>query len=161
MAPAPLNAEPSQLEERIAHHLQPKSYVEAAEENLNGSHNETNETPSQYVGQGEDDAPRSPLRKPHKKSSSLRINGLNHKTSNQSILVENYQDKDGQPLTSVKPKDFEENVQLSAKGRAHEGQPQHSELVSGRRAGANWERKCEHVPLCSHPPLRLSPLTNL
>ena len=138
MAPSPLNAEPSQPEEREELHLPPKTYVDAAAESLDGESEKDNHTPSQYIGQGEDDAPRSPLRKPHKRNGSLRVNGLRSKTSTQSLLVEKFQDRDGEHLTSIDPLDSEHSNQQTQKSlsRRTEG----GELVSGRRAGAGWEK---------------------
>ncbi|MCJ1397111.1 diacylglycerol O-acyltransferase 1 [Xylographa trunciseda] len=133
-----LNAEPSQPEVREEQHLPPKTYVEAAVENVNGGSEKENTAPSQYIGQGEDDAPRSPLRKPHKRNGSLRVNGLRSKTSAQSLLVEKFQDKDGEHLTSINPLDSEDSGQQTQKSPSR--RTGGGELVSGRRAGAGWER---------------------
>ncbi|MCJ1281978.1 diacylglycerol O-acyltransferase 1 [Xylographa opegraphella] len=142
MASSPLNAESSQPQEREAQHLPPKTYVDAAMENLNGDSEKENSAPSQYIGQGEDDAPRSPARKPHKRNGSLRVNGLRNKTSSQSLLVEKFQDRDGEHLTSINPLDSEDGGQQIHKSpsRRTEG----GELVSGRRAGAGWEKSGIH-----------------
>ena len=142
MAPLPLNPEPSRPEERAEKHLLQKSYVDAAIENLGSETEKESNNRSQYIGQGEDDAPRSPVRKPHKRNGSVRSNGaLKHKRSDSSFLVQDYADRDGEKLTSVKPFDFEESLVLARKEmpvtKRHKGEP---ELVSGRQAGAGWER---------------------
>ena len=138
MASSPLNAEPSRPHEREEQHLLPKTYVDAAVENLNGDDEKEKNAPSQYIGQGEDDAPRSPLRKPHKRNGSLRVNGLRNKTSAQSLLVEKFQDRDGEHLTSINPLDSEDSGQQTQKSPSR--RTGGGELVSGRRAGAGWER---------------------
>ncbi|MCJ1471880.1 diacylglycerol O-acyltransferase 1 [Lambiella insularis] len=138
MDKAQLNPEPSQPKERAEQHLPPKSYVDAATENLDGETEKETESSSQYFGEGEDDAPRSPLRKPHKRNGSVRVNGLKNKSSAQSVLVEKFQDRDGEHLTSVKPLDFDESNEPNRKDPAKPTVA--AELVSGRRAGAGWER---------------------
>ena len=88
----------------------------------------------QYIGQGEDDAPRSPMRKPHKKSSSVRINGHSRdkEDTTSQLMVERFQDKDGEHLTTVK--------QYRSHGKAETQVRRSDELVSGRRVGTKWER---------------------
>ena len=92
--------------------------------------------PEQYTGKGEDDLPRSPVRKVIKKSSSSRMNGhtRNSEGSLSSLVVEKFQDRDGEHLTTIKQ--FHRNGQQ---------QNQRSdELLSGRRVGTKWERyKCD------------------
>lgn len=86
----------------------------------------------QYTGQGEDDLPRSPVRKVVKKSSSSRINGhgRNKEGSMSQLMVQKFQDKDGEHLTTMK--------QYQLNGQA---QNQRSdELLSGRRVGTKWEK---------------------
>ena len=88
--------------------------------------------PEQYTGKGEDDLPRSPVRKVIKKSSSSRMNGhtRNKEGSLSSLVVEKFQDRDGEHLTTIKQ--FHQNGQQ---------QNQRSdELLSGRRVGTKWER---------------------
>ncbi|MCJ1431771.1 diacylglycerol O-acyltransferase 1 [Xylographa pallens] len=153
MASSPLNAEPSQPQEREEQHLPPKTYVDAAVENLTGDSEKDNNTPSQYIGQGEDDAPRSPLRKPHKRNGSLRVNGLRNKTSAQSLLVEKFRDRDGEHLTSINPLDSEDSGQQTQKSPSR--RTGGGELVSGRRAGAGWEKSGCVSSLPSHTPDRI------
>lgn len=78
--------------------------------------------PREYTGQGEDDAPRSPKKKAHKKSGSMRLNGHSKpkEPDASNLITEDFQDKNGARLTTLKRAD--------------------TELVSGRKAGAGWER---------------------
>lgn len=132
MASAILNAEPSLLRDRDKNQLLPESYANAVEQNLNlGSSNEQI-PPAQYTGQGEDDAPRSPRKKTHKKGGSLRMNGYQppRRKETSIVVVEDFQDKDGEHLTGLKRNDT-------------------IELVSGRKAGAGWEKsQCEPPSGC-------------
>lgn len=97
--------------------------------------------PPQLSGTGEDATPRSPQKKTHKKSGSVQLNGAtNSKVQNATDLVEDqlngrsqhrvqdssdlveeeFVDRNGDHLTSLRRAD--------------------TELVSGRRAGAGWEK---------------------
>lgn len=131
--PATLNPEPSLPAERKQQHLSPKSYVEAAEENVDTFSQNGRPPPELYSGQGEDATPRSPRRTPHKKSGSIKTNGISKEKTDGQVLVEKYEDKDGEHLVSVK--------QAGDRGK---GKPlaarRNSELVSGRKAGAGWEQ---------------------
>ena len=123
MASAILNAEPSLPKERELNQLPPKLYAHAAEENLRLGSRKEQVPPAQYTGQGEDDAPRSPRKKTHKKSGSLRMNGqqaLKRKETS-VVVVEGFQNRDGEHLTGLKRNDT-------------------IELVRGREAGAGWEK---------------------
>lgn len=77
---------------------------------------------TQFSGTGEDDTPRSPKKKVHKKSGSVQLNGHSKpKVQDASDLVEeDLKDRNGGHLTSLRRAD--------------------TELVSGRRAGAGWEK---------------------
>lgn len=55
-----------------------------------------------YAGRGEDAAPRTPTRSPHKKSASLRVNGFSKDNKGSSVIVERYEDKDGEHLVSIR-----------------------------------------------------------
>jgi len=147
MAPAPLNPEPSRPEERKEHHLPPKTYKDATEENLGSEAEKENRNPLQYIGQGEDTTIRSPSRKPsHKRNGSIKINGLKYKKSDTHLLVEDFEDKDGQKLTSTKPYDFAEAIELDESEKPVR-RKEDKELVSGRKAGAGWERSGSVKPL--------------
>lgn len=124
-----MNAEHSNLEERKAQHLTPKSYAGAADEGLgNGS------APQMYAGQGEAAALRSPRRNMHGTSGSLRLNGHNKDSKSKSTVVERFRDKDGDHLVSLaQESSFTNGKPLAARRR-------NSELLSGRKAGARWEQ---------------------
>ena len=111
--------------------LLPKSYVDAAKENVDTFSHNGRPPPELYSGQGEDAAPRSPRRSLHKKSGSIKTNGVSKEKKDGQVVVERYEDKDGEHLVSIR--------QAWDRGR---GKPmaarRNSELVSGRKAGAGW-----------------------
>lgn len=128
---AALNAEPSLPADRQQQHLPPKSYVDAAEENLDALRRHGT-TPELYAGQGEEEVQRSPRRNPQKKPGSSRANGVS-KDKKDHVIVEKFQDKDGEHLVSMTP------GWDSQRGKSKPGR-RNSELVSGRKAGARWEQ---------------------
>lgn len=84
--------------------------------------------PEQYSGNGENEGPRSPVRRSKRRQISGHSRDKNDSIS--QLVVEKFQDKDGEHLTTVK------QIQ-------RDGQPQtqrSDELVSGRRVGTKWER---------------------
>lgn len=131
-APAALNPEPSRPADRQQQHLPSKSYVDAAEENLE-SLNRNGAAPEVYAGQGEDEIQQSPRRNPQKKSSASRIHGFSKEKSDSRVMVESYQDKDGEHLVSIERGLNNQRGNPVAVRR-------NSELVSGRKAGARWEQ---------------------
>ena len=130
---ATLKQEPSLPAEPEQHHLSPKSYVDAVEANGDTFSNNGRPPPELYSGQGEDAAPRSPRRSPHKKSGSLRTNGISKVKKDGQIVVERYEDKDGEHLVSIR------QAWDRVKGKPVTAR-RNSELVSGRKAGAGWEQ---------------------
>lgn len=118
MAPSSLNAEPSLPQELENRDLPQKSYADAADQIPQTA-------PEQYIGQGEDNLPRTPKKKSHKKGLSRSIGDhplepiARKETS--SLVIEEFQDQDGEHLTTLRRNDT-------------------IELVSGRKAGAGWER---------------------
>lgn len=128
-ATLPLDSEPLQPLEREQQLLPLDSTVQATAKATDKS-NGLEDTPTQFVGKGEADTQRSPpFSSPrHKKSGSLRLNGASKEQKAPGSLVEDICDKDGERLTSLawddKPKP----------------QRTQTELVSGRRAGASWDR---------------------
>lgn len=114
-------------------HLSSQLYVDAAEEKVDTLLHNGRPPPELYSGQGEDATPRSPRRTPHKKSASLKANGLSKEKKEGQVVVERYEDKDGEHLVSIR--------QAGDRGK---GKPmaarRNSELVSGRKAGAGWEQ---------------------
>ena len=126
----PVDSKPSLLGQSEANGLPPTSYSSAAQELLDAP--TYGVAPEQYTGQGEDDLPRSPVRKVHKKTSSSRMNGhaKNKEVSMSQLMVEKFQDKDGEHLTTIKQ--FHRN--------GHPQNQRSDELLSGRRVGTKWER---------------------
>lgn len=129
---APFAAEPSQPIEREKQHLPPKTYADATENPPDNVNRLENTPPTQFVGKGEADTQRSPpFSSPrHKKSGSLRLNGASRQGKPRELIVEDIQDKSGERLTSLK-------LAFDDKPKPQRTQ---TELVSGRRAGASWER---------------------
>lgn len=122
MASASLNTEPLLAANWEGALLSPKPYADADGNDIPRRSKIEQSPPEEYTGKGEDDALRSPRKKIHKKNGSLKANG--HSTpkekENSDLAVEDFQDKDGRHLTSLRRSD--------------------TELVSGRRAGAGWEK---------------------
>ncbi|KAI4133920.1 MAG: hypothetical protein LQ347_001955 [Umbilicaria vellea] len=168
-----LNPEPSQPADRKENHLPPKSYAAATEENLdvqiqkatvngevrtvtytsiqpNGqgsddaSRSSGRTTPTQYVGSGKDDAPRSPTPKLHRKpkgNGTARTNGYRKEEQQSDLVEEKYKDKDGESLTSIRPAtDYETALMQTEKELPVVKKADNQALVSGRQAGAGWER---------------------
>ena len=159
-----LNPEPSQPEEREAQHPAPKSHAEAGEERAS-LHSHTNgldgvkdintesvlmngsirpsipQEPDkeQYEGSGQDNTPRSPIRKAHKRNLSSKSNGSKKAKKDErsnSQMYEQYKDGDGELLTSMKPSDnYEKELRQDKKEAKKKDQ-----LVPGRMAGAGWQR---------------------
>lgn len=118
--------------EREKKQLPPMPYATAAEKKPDRIVGIENTPPTQFVGKGEAEAQRSPpFSQPrHKKSGSLRVNGASKQSKEPELIVEDFRDKDGEQLTSSK-------LRFDDKIKPHKT---HTELVSGRRAGAKWER---------------------
>ncbi len=131
---ATMNLEPSLPAELNQRHLSPKSYLDAAEETLDPRSKSISRkdqfTPELYAGQGEDATLRSPRRNIHKKSASLRVNGFSKDNKGPSVIVEKYEDKDGEHLVSIR------DAWVGQEGKTR----RNSELVSGRKAGSGWEQ---------------------
>ena len=130
---ATLNPEPSLASECQEHHLPPKSYADAAVEDMGSDTNRDTTFQALYAGQGEDDAPRNPQRNIHKKTGSLRVNGFSKDNKEPHVMVERFEDKDGEHLVSITPGWDSKRGKPSVARR-------NSELVSGRKAGARWEQ---------------------
>ncbi|MCJ1253099.1 diacylglycerol O-acyltransferase 1 [Lignoscripta atroalba] len=137
-----LNLEPSRPEVRKENQLPPKTYADAVEENLESYGKKDFSTPVQYIGQGEDNAPRSPMRKAHKRNGSVRVNGTEKEKVDHKVPLERFEDADGKDLTSIRPTS---NYKDALRQDEKEQKPlvrrnAKDELVSGRRAGAGWQR---------------------
>lgn len=130
---ATLTQEPALPAEMKQQHQSPKPYADVAGEIAETFSHNGRPPPELYSGQGEDAAPRSPRRTLHRKSGSLRTNGVSKEKRDGQIVVERYEDKDGEHLVSIR--------QAWDRGK---GKPmaarRNSELVSGRKAGAGWEQ---------------------
>ncbi|KAI9819033.1 MAG: diacylglycerol O-acyltransferase 1 [Thelocarpon impressellum] len=131
----PLKAEPARPEVRQEHHLAPKSYATAAgaRENRNGDANAGADALRSRV---------SGTKMPKKASSSrAAANGVQKdKKGAQERLYEAFEDANGGHLTSIRPRhdadrtDEDEKEKLGLRGGEKD------KLVSGRRAGAGWEK---------------------
>lgn len=136
MAPAVLSSEPSQPEPRKEQHLPPKSYADAAHENLRTNGDTESDTPVEYVGDGQEDITRSPVRKGHKRVKSQNGGVVTKKPLGAGKeLVDIYRDADGHKLTSVRPtEELMKSLALDKKERRR------TELISGRTPGAGWAK---------------------
>ena len=130
---ATLNPELSLSSESQEHHLPAKSCADAAVEDMGPDANQENTFQALYAGQGEDDTPRKPQRNMHKKTGSLRVNGFSKDNKEPHVVVERFEDKDGEHLVSITPGWDSKRGKPSVARR-------NSELVSGRKAGARWEQ---------------------
>lgn len=116
---------------------------------------------TQLSGKGEDDTPRSPKKKIHRKSRSVQLNGdARPKAQNASDLIEDQQNAHSQPnvqnSSDLVEEDFKDRNgdHLTTLRRAD------TELVSGRRAGAGWEiSQWVSPPTATSPPFLLNLLT--
>ncbi|KAI9880653.1 MAG: diacylglycerol O-acyltransferase 1 [Pleopsidium flavum] len=141
VASAPLNPGTSQPRDRNEYYLPPTTYIEPTEKLVDGDIKKENDAPMQYIGSGEDDAPRSPYRKAHSRNGSLRINGAKKEKVDQNLILENFRDRDGEHLISLMPDiGYKDSLRQVAKEMPKARKGDGHELVSGRRAGAGWER---------------------
>lgn len=133
-APAPLNPEPSQPEERAEHHLPPKSYADAVSEptdhngNLNGH---------------DSGAANGSAHKP-------QTNGQTQQLDGDKVIYQKHVSTDGRTLlTSISPtEDHEESLRHNERIAPREKKAgktskkrdaRNDELASGRMAGAGWQ----------------------
>ena len=130
---ATADQEPSLTAVQKGQRLLPKSHIDATGQEMVSLPNNPRSAPELYSGQGKDATPRSPRRSPHKKSGSLRTNGLSKENKDGQVVVERYEDKDGEHLVSIR------QAWDSGKGKPMATR-RNSELVSGRKAGARWEQ---------------------
>ena len=133
-----LNPEPSLPPEREKQHLPPKTYEQAAEQNLDSSSTNGQPPPEVYAGQGEDEAPRTPNRHIHKKTSSVRLNGSARGKKETQAIIEKYSDKDGEHLVNMK-------------AGVNRPRRTNSELLSGKKAGERWNQSPIHFAPFSVP----------
>lgn len=115
---------------------------------------------TQLSGRGEDDSPRSPKKKIHRKSKSVQLNeDIQSKVQNASDSIRDHLNGHSKPQEQDSPDVVEEELKdrngdhLTSLRRAD------TELVSGRRAGAGWEKSQCVPPL--HFPLPFILLTDV
>ncbi|KAI4198539.1 MAG: hypothetical protein LQ346_002742 [Caloplaca aetnensis] len=125
------------------HQPPPSSPTDAAYREPDKIHGLENTPPTQFVGKGEADSQRSPpFSQPrHRKSGSLRVNGASKQPKEPQSIVEDLRDGDGEQLINKK-------LRFDDKQKPQRTQ---TELVSGRRAGAKWERSHVHFAPISVP----------
>jgi len=142
VASAPLDPETSQQPgDCSVYYLPPNTYIESTEKLNDGDIKKENVAPMQYIGSGKDDAARSPVRKPHNRNGSLRINGIKKEKVDQSLILEQFRDKDGEHLISVIPEiGYKDSLRHDEKEMPKARNGGGHDLVSGRRAGAGWEQ---------------------
>ncbi|KAF2499239.1 DAGAT-domain-containing protein [Lophium mytilinum] len=104
----------------------------------------------QYEGSGQDDSPKSPTRKGHKRHSSLKSNGSVSTSSRPSSRSQHYiyhehKNGNGGLLASIEPsEDYNRQLRVAKK----EKPAKKGELVHGRKAGAGWTAsKIRYAPL--------------
>ena len=132
---APLNPEPALPEEREKMSLPPKSYVDAAQEGIKQINidNNTDSSPAEFTGQGEVEIQPSSAasQKRRKENGYTKVKGPSVQADESATIVEDFQDKNGDRLTSTK---------LAFVDEKRKPTRTQTELVSGRRAGAGWDR---------------------
>lgn len=149
-AGAALNAEPSQPSERAAQHLPAKSYAEAAEQTPPS-------TPpkSSLNGVAAFEDAHSPSKERQGSATSESTLGGSISNSNGTAVKERVQQENGSmvqekrytngdSLTGIRASD--EDEEESHRARLEE-KKRDVELVSGRRAGAGWDRSRYHPVL--------------
>ncbi|KAL9020234.1 MAG: hypothetical protein Q9185_002517 [Variospora sp. 1 TL-2023] len=133
MAPSlPIQPEPLRPIGQEQQQLPIKSYADTAAKEPDTIQVVGQVKPTQFIGKGEAEKQRSPpFSQPgHRKSGSLKLNGTSKQSRPQHLIVEDFKDRDGDRLTSPK---------LTFDGEPKRQRTQ-TELVSGRQAGAKWER---------------------
>lgn len=96
---------------------------------------------AQLSGRGEDDTPRSPKKKIHKKSRSAQLNGdAKPEMQNTSDLGGEQLDGHSTPEAQNSPDVVEEELMDRNGNHLTSLRRADTELVSGRRAGAGWEK---------------------
>lgn len=124
---ATLNPEPSLQAAQNQRHLPPNSYVNGT---IQTSY-DSSSTQEFYAGEGEDETLRSPRRKMQKRTGSPRVSGHHNEKHKSSVIIERFEDNDGEHLTSLRPGwDSQRNKETRKS----------IQLVSGRKAGARWEQ---------------------
>lgn len=128
-----LGDDPSNFHEHREFTFPPKQYAEAVVHNITNGSIDSIES-GDYTGNGE--APETPMKRTHRKKPSSRdIRGQGEK---QNLVEEKFSTAS---LMSVpKDDDYEKSLELDELERKPPGKNNDTKLVSGRQAGAGWER---------------------
>jgi 2-acylglycerol O-acyltransferase 2 len=143
-----LSIDPSQPQDRAQNNLPPKSYSDAAVESPEQQEKENEQLSHaaatlELSGQGMDETPRSPMKKGHKRGPSLKANGVKKHTTEvnpNTVEYEKHQGTNGTMLVSTKPDDNYETALRQDEIEKPRRKVGKTELKTGRRAGAGWER---------------------
>lgn len=140
---APLNPEPADPQQRAQQHLPPKSYADAVQEDVENEPTRNGIVKSKVNGA-------TAVQRPVAVKDGDYVNGEN--VDEDKIVYEKYRNGDGTVLTSIKPDpSYEESLKHGAKTaprdqredakntKKRQDTPK-SQLATGRRAGAGWER---------------------
>ena len=134
-ASKPLNAEPSQPQDRAHDGLPPKSYKAAAEESLPNGHARTSES-EHPVGD-------------RKKTHGVGVEAQSNREANTKGEEErkSWHKPNGSSMTTMKPSQTT-NIAREGELEKHPQSSRQDELVTGREAGQRWRRS----------PIRFAPL---
>ena len=111
------------------------SYADVAANGTGDSFPDEKGAAEVYSGHGEDVTTTSPQRNAHTRPKPAQMNGSAKDDQNTKIVVERYVDREGEHLVSLGTIDDDEGKKQLAIRRRD------SELLSGRRAGARWDRR--------------------
>jgi 2-acylglycerol O-acyltransferase 2 len=136
----PLNPEPALASERTRLHMPPKSYAAAAEQGLDSSDDDLTDALNGTDGHSQGKRGPKMARSAQDKASLKK----RHIERDGNVKFEEQERRaDGHALKTGKPDDqFEDEMRLD-KGQERRPVPSkgETELVSGRKAGANWDRR--------------------
>ena len=137
----PINGNTANPHEHREPELPPKQYAEVVVQGLSNGTTESIES-GDYTGNGEA-TPTTNKKSPRKKKSSKDMRAEAEKYR---LIEEKYRSGD---LTSVpKDEDYEKSLELDESERKLAKKGDSAELVSGRTAGAGWERSGSVLRLC-------------
>ena len=137
---APLNAEPSKPAERREHHLPPKSYANAAHENLDGDAKNQSHTGDGQEFSGTDNGRPVRSKMSHRKPALAQVNGVKNQDE-KHLVYEPFEDTNGEHLTSIEvSQEYALGLKQGQTERRKTEPEARDRLVSGRRAGTGWEK---------------------
>ena len=118
------------------HQSSTKSYVDAAVDGIENDIHHEDYITEDTVKHVALEPPLNPTPGKQQNPNSSQTNGsAAQQTASSEVVVERYRDKDGEHLVSFRPQwDNKTNKPLAVKRR-------NSELLSGRKAGARWDRR--------------------